>query len=663
MIRQCLFALLVCGSRVLAQTGDSTSLPDTLAGPIGSEVAGVENLLEQFQNESDDLQLLDELTWRQEHPYDLNTISREELESIPGVTPQDAARLIDFRKTVKRISAVEQLQVFDGQLYDKVAPFVTVTDERSYVRLRSRTSRDLQPRRGAMDNTFAGSSVKSYGSVTAGAGDVEAGVLFEKDGGERVSNGFVSGYASVKEISFLSQLLVGDFKVSAGQGLVLWKGTSFGKGSESASVAKKSGLGAQPYRSTDEFNFFRGAAVASSFGFVAGRLDVTAFISRRLLDATIDPSEGVSGFYEDGMFRTESELQKQKAVSEQVAGGRVQFVGTDGWNIGSTAFRAIFDKPLIADRVYEFSGLEQSVVGFDAAVTKGRVSAFGEIARSGDNGVAGIVGSVVNVGSNSNIALIYRDYGPAFNNFHASGFGERSNTKNERGFYFGVGVQARKGLRLSGYIDLFKFPYRTYLDPLPTSGHEILVQADAAFTPKFDLSVRFTRKATEGAEAGVDVYGRETRLLVGRIQNKYRLTATFKATPRVSVKGRLEFTEVDYDQLRATERGYLLYQDIRYGISNRFSIEGRLAFFHTDSYDSRLYEYENDLRGVFSNPALYGKGRRWYMVIRYYMAGVLTLSAKYSETQKEGVTSLGSGTTEIYGDLDNRLSLQFDINL
>jgi hypothetical protein len=662
MMKLCFVGLLLFASQSHGQVSDPMNVArDTLT--VADEIAGSDDLFDRFQNESDNLQLLDDLTWRQEHPYDLNTITKEELASIPGITPFDVVTLIEFRDNVKKFTSVDQLRVIKGigdELRQKLSAYVTVKNEASLAELRSRTSRDLQPRRGDLDRMFVGSSIKTYSRLSLAAGDIQAGALFEKDGGEPISKGFVSGYATVRDLGVLSQVLIGDFNVAAGQGLVLWRGTSFGKGSEAVSVAKKSGLGVQPYRSSDEFNFFRGVAASSSLGLGFGKLEATAFFSRRSLDATVD-NETVSSFYEEGYFRTQNELQKQKALVEQVAGGRLQVVGANGWSVGSTLFRSTFDKPLISNRTYEFAGQEQSVVGLDAAATMGSLSAFGEIARSGDKAVAGVVGTILNIGGRSNIALAYRDYGPAFNNFHASGFGERSETKNERGFYFGVDVQASRWLKLSGYVDHFKFPWRTYSDPLPTSGHEILAQADAVASSKLNLSTRFAHKSIEGADADVDPYGRETRPIVNRVQDKYRLTVSYKATPRVHVKGRLEFTSVD--QLQKREQGYLLFQDVRYGISRSFSIQARLIFFQTDSYDSRLYEYENDLRGVFSNPALYGKGRRWYLVVHYNIASLLKLSAKYAETQKEGVTSMGSGVSEIMGDLDNRLSLQLDIML
>jgi hypothetical protein len=86
------------------------------------------------------------------------------------------------------------------------------------------------------------------------------------------------------------------------------------------------------------------------------------------------------------------------------------------------------------------------------------------------------------------------------------------------------------------------------------------------------------------------------------------------------------------------------------------------VFFDTESYDSRVYAYENDLRGAFSNPSLYGRGRRWYVLVRSSLIdGVLTLSCKYAATQKDGARTISSGDAEIAGDLDDRFGLQIDL--
>jgi hypothetical protein len=99
-------------------------------------------------------------------------------------------------------------------------------------------------------------------------------------------------------------------------------------------------------------------------------------------------------------------------------------------------------------------------------------------------------------------------------------------------------------------------------------------------------------------------------------------------------------------------------------VSDWLTAEVRLVFFDTESYDARVYEFENDVRGAFANPALYGRGRRWYVLLRTSpVGGILTFSCKYAATQKEGIRTISSGNTEIAGDLDDRFSLQLDLRL
>jgi hypothetical protein len=59
---------------------------------------------------------------------------------------------------------------------------------------------------------------------------------------------------------------------------------------------------------------------------------------------------------------------------------------------------------------------------------------------------------------------------------------------------------------------------------------------------------------------------------------------------------------------------------------------------------------------------MYGKGIRWYLIIKYKPLKFLTLSTKYSETYKPDETSLSSGDNEIMGNIDNRISLQIDLS-
>lgn len=654
--------------------------PDTIATFDPSEQL-LESLLESDERETDDSEILDLVEWLKEHPLDLNRASAAELSTIPQLSPAEVSAIISFRTSVKRLESVEQLAGIpeNGErILSKVQPFVFVKEtaeevwKSSYdgtgVALRSRAVRDLQPRKGFRDNVFAGSAFKNYGRLTFTQGQqVQAGVLFEKDAGERTSDGFVSGYLAVKNWPFITHAVVGDYVVEAGQGLVLWRASALSKGSEVITVTKRSGRTIQPYRSTDEFHFFRGGAATSLVEIGEQTVAASAFYSRRALHASGTDSSA-SSFYQEGLFRTESERARKSSVGEELFGGRVQVRSGSDWSIGGTFYHSTFDKPIVADRPFAFTGRSASAGGIDVEAnfrgpvgTLSHITLFGELA--GADGTAGIAGTVLSFGRRTNIAMLFRSYSPRFISLHAQGFGELSDTKNERGFYLGAEAQITRQLRISGYVDHYSFPWRTFTNPLPASGRDYLVQVNASPTRSLDLILRYSNKTQEGAEAATDSLLRSIRPMVDRQQHKLRLTAILHVSRNLRLKGRAEATAVEYALLDRSERGFLFYHDLQHSLSRFLSIETRLIFFHTDSYDSRVYEYENDLRGVLANIALYGKGWRWYVLMRWNVANLISLSAKYSETRKEGVTSIGSGMTEILGDVDNRLGVQVEITL
>ena len=116
------------------------------------------------------------------------------------------------------------------------------------------------------------------------------------------------------------------------------------------------------------------------------------------------------------------------------------------------------------------------------------------------------------------------------------------------------------------------------------------------------------------------------------------------------------------DKINVKEQGLMAFQDIRFSPSQNLSIDGRIILFQTDSFNSAIYEYENDLMGILSNVALYGKGMRWYLLVKHKLLNFLSISAKYSETYKPLEKNLGSGLSEIKNNVDNKLGIQVEIS-
>jgi len=138
----------------------------------------------------------------------------------------------------------------------------------------------------------------------------------------------------------------------------------------------------------------------------------------------------------------------------------------------------------------------------------------------------------------------------------------------------------------------------------------------------------------------------------------YRIGSSF------TMMNRFEYTQVKYMPSRYREGGEMILFDAQYRKnSSPLSMKVRFIMFDSDSYDSRLYEYESNVPGSFSDPPLYGKGIRWYMLVRYHVSKSLVASIRYSETKKVGVAVIGSGDSQIQGNLDNQIAAQLDLEL
>ena len=87
----------------------------------------------------------------------------------------------------------------------------------------------------------------------------------------------------------------------------------------------------------------------------------------------------------------------------------------------------------------------------------------------------------------------------------------------------------------------------------------------------------------------------------------------------------------------------------------------RFSAFETNDYDSRIYEYENDLPNVFSNYPLYGRGSKWYIMVTFKPVPKIKLWLKYHRIIFDGVNAIGSGLTQINGNMRQDIHIQLEI--
>ncbi len=646
---------------------DSTSI-------ITEEV--LDNILVEPDEETDSEELVDLLEELMRNPIDINLADVFDLSKLPNIDQQSAQIIIEHRNkfgyffSPTELFAIRELH---KQLIESILPFIKTSktnDElekneevisssdlflnKSKLIIRNRITNDIQNRDGFTSGKYEGSKIKSYNKfLYTYDKNYQAGFLVEKDPGEVSYTDFTSFHLQVKDMGFVKSFIAGDYVLEYGQGLALWSPYGFSKGADAVFPVKKKARYLRPYTSAAEYRFLRGAASRLSFD----DFNFTAFYSNNTFDATIDSITGeITSVGQSGFHRFESELNKKGSSKSKLIGGVLDYRFLGRMNVGVIYYNASFDNRFESATLYDFSGNNFNYVSTYYELNFSKINFFGETSYDGTS-----IASINGIQFSANRDLIFttslRNYPRNYKNLYGFGFSEKSGKiNNEVGIYSGLKWKLPFGV-LNLYYDIFKFPYRTSENSLSSEGNELLFDFVSIPLPKFEVRLRYKYEDKEVTELiNID------EEIVRRLKQIARTDLIYNISKDLRLKTRIEYNHFFIKDANLKENGLLVYQDLRYVPQKNINLYGRIIFFQTDSFNSAVYEYENDVLGVMPNLAMYGKGIRWYVIVKYKPLQFLTLSTKYSETYKPDEASLSSGDNEITGNVDNRISFQIDIS-
>lgn len=629
----------------------------------------IDDLIDEPDEESDNSDLYDKIEYYIENPVNLNTASVEDLAIIPYFDLSIARQIIDHRNSYGIFFSPNELYSItsiDENIVKKSLVFLTVSatqtkkateknDEPIYsINLRTRVLNALQLERGFKEKIFEGSPYKTYNRLKVKyRNNIIAGLLFEKDAGESSYTDFSSGYINISEWMNITNLIIGDFVPEFGQGLTLWSSYGLTKSSNAIYAVRKYTGNIKPYSSATENNFFRGAAIEKKWGHVL----LTGFFSKNYIDANLDSlSEYIISLPIDGLHRTLNEKSKRKSTIETVYGMAVKLNLIESLLLGFLCYNSHFNHSFYSPDLKDINGNNFKYYSSYIDLYLANFNLFGEIAFDGKS-IASFNGLTYSPTSDFVYTLSIRNYPKNYTNLHGYGFGEnKGKVKNEFGIYNGIRWSTVVG-KFNFFFDQFKFPNYTYRNPLPSEGNEFMVSLDNNLSKDFEITIKYNLENKE-FEQEVN-YQNE---LVKRLKQSIRTDFTYSPLEMIRLKTRLEYVKFFINDTNLLEEGYVIYQDVRVKPINNLLAYFRVIFFSTDSFNSALYEYENDLTGILSSVGLYGEGMRLYLVMRYNFIKEVSLSFKYSETYKPKETSMLSGYSEFNGNLDNRIGIQLDLN-
>ena len=639
------------------------------------------------------------LTRLSTHPLDVNRASAADLNILPQVSPLLARRIVQHRAEAGRFPSVEALTAVKGlgpATLKDIRPFLTVTDaptasgnglpslnallDQIEGKVLQRATRELDLGRGYADDTSRTTFQGPPGRLTTRLRvhhprHGQLAVTLDKDPGEalrwkpqQAQYGFdhVAGNLTLRDLGPLKTLILGDYSAQFGQGVTLWRGLTFGKGGDPVSPLIRSGRGLVPFQSTSEERFFRG--VAATLSLPAG-LSLSAFLSRRRRDATlrdeappdsIDTPRPARTLSSGGLHRTPSERQRRDVFGLETGGGALEY-RTGGFRVGMVGYQSRFDRPLRPPdapyRRFSVSGTQTSMIGLYARALLDRYTLFGEAARATTGHYGGLVGAALDVDDRVQALVLGRHYPRSFPGLYNAAVGESGDTQGETGVYAGVRLRVARRWHVGAYVDQYRFSWVDYTVPRPSRGLDTRLTVE--YTPRPWWSTTLEVRA-ERELAGVERRGPGGRRLAAvameeRQSAEWETEYTF--SDAFTLRTRIQGARVQAAQGPVTY-GLLVAQDLEVRPVESLTLDARVALFDTDDYASRLYAYERDLLYSFSVPALYGEGRRSYVMAQYDAASSLTIEAKYGVTWYPRRKNIGSGLQSTPGRASREVRLQ-----
>ena len=495
-----------------------------------------------------------------------------------------------------------------------------------------------------------------------------AGFQTEKDAGEDWMD-YVSGYVMLNHIGKIRTLIVGDYKLSFGQGLIVNNNMSFGKSSgwglfDNAALSH----GIRKHASMSETNHFRGAAIDYALG---KNTHFTAFLSYQNVDGTrrTDRNNAVSSLKTDGLHRTLLERSKKGILQEWSGGGNISYFHK-GLMLELTGIVTHYSMPLAPKynttsslyRQFYPQGTSFSAVGVSYNYRNNRWTLQGEYAFSTSNGVQEafpILGTsrsrhpnngiaVLNslryeVNSNTCLSALVRWYDAHYATIYSNAFGEGSRPQNEYGLFVGIASEPWTRVRFEAYLDCFKFPERSYRASAGAQGVDGQIKINYTPSERTTWQLRYHMKSKQqDAKIGKDV----TRLYYStrhdvRFQWNYRLNDDLLLKTTATGVYRFNATMTDETGFSLTQ--HLRWEHLKKPTGGKRRADLAVTYFNTDSYAARVYTNEPSLLYALGMTSLFYHGIKVVALFSTNITDCLSVTGKISATKYFNRDTIGTG--------------------
>ena len=446
------------------------------------------------------------------------------------------------------------------------------------------------------------------------------------------------------------RMMVGDYKLKAGEGLllsntfILDNGQLFvnDRGQSADFIVKKS--------VSTPFNSFRGLVMSYEF---RNHLKSMAWISYTGRDANLKDGN-ITSFKTDNLHRTNLELSKKNNVHEIFTGLNIEY-SKYNFVVGSIFSYTRFSRRILPREAkytqFYFRGKELFNGSLYSTINVGFVALHGEVAVDDDFNVATTVFASSNFRRRISLYAGYRYFSPSFHSMHGKTLAVNNRIANEEGGIMGMKIGCNENSYFYLNANLFRFKHPLYRTSIPSYGFIGDMKYESLIRKKMTLGIGYQYKIRQYDEAEFVCYNYYNRFKVylKNVFGKWNLTSQICYNNNWSALRKLNMG------CCISER--FVWKTIKHTVSFLGSI------FYSDSYETRNYVSGLSFPFSYRTISLYGKGA--YLSVKYvlkagkhYDIGAISRHVFYFDR-----SSIGTGLQRIPSFCKNDLSVQLQINL
>lgn len=507
----------------------------------------------------------------------------------------------------------------------------------------------LYTRKGDGD-AYQGGKIKNWFRVNYSHDKhIKFGAVAAQDAGEpffkhpnNLGYDFYSGYVQLQKYGILKKMVLGRYRIKSGMGLILNNNYSFGK-LFSLSSLQSSAVNLRPHSSRSEGNYLQGAAATFA---LSKQIETTLFFSYRQIDATLtNDATGIATILRSGYHRTESEISRKHDASQTSAGVNMRW-STQRYHLGTTALINHYNLPLVPYtegssvsqlyKMFHASGQDFWNISIDYGYKLGKRIRFeGETATGDSRQIATINTLSWLANKKMNVSVIQRYYPYQFYSTMGRSFSEGGANQDESGIYIGGSWNPNTRISLTAYTDMAYFAWPKYQALGSSHSFDNLLQATILTSKHSSLTARYRLRMREknAEKQGELIYKDEQRLRLA-----YNLQSG-----KLSWKAQVDLAYCKYNE---TDWGGMLSTNVTYALK-KVKLSTGAGYFNTESYNARVYAYEQSTPYNLSFPSFYGKGMRLYALAQAEIIKRLSLIAKCGMTHYFNRDTIGSSYQQI----------------